>query len=86
MDTNPWKARLDRQVPEGNPLTLLGHISGATALQRPPLSPAGSELKILFLEKQFFCLLGLYLEGRDLHAFSVNESCLEFGPANSRDI
>ncbi|XDV54031.1 hypothetical protein PO909_022409 [Leuciscus waleckii] len=83
------EARLDRQVPEGSketestlrPLyTFLGLISGATTLRDLPLSLQAAEFKILFLKKQFSCLLASIKTLGDLHAFSVNESCLEFGP------
>ncbi|XDV20299.1 hypothetical protein PO909_025649 [Leuciscus waleckii] len=78
------KARPDRQVPEGSEetestshllFTLLGLISGA------PFEPLqAAELKVLSLKTVLLLALA---SNKDLHAFSVEESCLEFVPANS---
>ncbi|KAI2646504.1 hypothetical protein H4Q32_024931 [Labeo rohita] len=55
-----------------------------TALQRPPFEPLQSaELKILSLKTVLLTALASIKRIGDLQAFSVDESCLEFGPANS---
>jgi hypothetical protein len=55
-----------------------------SALQRPPFEPLQAiELKILSLKTVLLLALASIKRVGDLHAFSVNESCLEFGPANS---
>ncbi len=54
------------------------------ALQRPPFEPLQSaELKILSLKTVLLTALASIKRVGDLQAFSVDESCLEFGPANS---
>ncbi len=54
------------------------------ALQRPPFEPLQSaELKILSLKKVLLTALASIKRVGDLQAFSVDESCLKFGPANS---
>ncbi|KAI2645082.1 ORF V: Enzymatic polyprotein [Labeo rohita] len=54
------------------------------ALQRHPFEPLQSgELKILSLKTVLLSALASIKRVGDLQAFSVDESCLEFGPANS---
>ncbi len=54
------------------------------ALQRPPFWPLQSaELKILSLKTVLLTALASIKRVGDLQAFSVDESCLEFRPANS---
>ncbi len=54
------------------------------ALQRPPFGPLQSaELKILSLKTVLLTALASIKRVGDLQAFSVDESCLEFGPVNS---
>ncbi len=54
------------------------------ALRRPPFEPLQSaELKILSLKTVLLTALASIKRVGDLQAFSVDESCLEFGPVNS---
>ena len=58
-----------------------------SALQRPPFEPLQSaELKILSCKTVLLVALASIKRVGDLHAFSVDESCLEFGPDNSHVI
>ncbi|KAL0203697.1 hypothetical protein M9458_001715, partial [Cirrhinus mrigala] len=58
-----------------------------TGLRRKPFEPLGSvELKYLLLKTSLLIALTSIKRVGDLHAFSVNESCLEFGPADSHVI
>jgi hypothetical protein len=58
-----------------------------SALQRPPFEPLQSaELKVLSCKTVLLVALASIKRVGDLHAFSVDESCLEFGPANSHVI
>ncbi|KAL0152834.1 hypothetical protein M9458_051861, partial [Cirrhinus mrigala] len=53
-------------------------------LRRDPFEPLESvELKYLSLKTSLLIALTSIKRVGDLHAFSVNESCLEFGPADS---
>ncbi|KAL0175495.1 hypothetical protein M9458_027825, partial [Cirrhinus mrigala] len=55
-----------------------------TGLRRDPIEPLESvELKYLSLKTSLLVALTSIKRVGDLHAFSVNESCLEFGPAES---
>ncbi len=57
------------------------------ALQLGPFEPLQSvELKFLSMKTLLLLALASIKRVGDLHAFSVNESCLEFGPANSEAI
>lgn len=56
------------------------------ALQRAPFEPLQSELKILSLKMALLSALASVKRVGELQAFSVDESCLEFGPANSHVI
>ncbi len=54
------------------------------ALQRPPFVPLQSaELKIMSLKTVLLTALSSIKSVGDLQAFLIDESCLEFGPANS---
>ncbi|CAM4651435.1 unnamed protein product [Leuciscus chuanchicus] len=58
-----------------------------TALLRLPFEPLRTvELKILSLKTVLLLALASIKRVGDLHAFSVDESCLEFGPADSQVI
>ncbi|KAL0162806.1 hypothetical protein M9458_042202 [Cirrhinus mrigala] len=53
-------------------------------LRREPFEPLESvELKYLLLKTLLLITLTSIKRVGDLHAFSINESCLEFGPADS---
>ncbi|XDV47189.1 hypothetical protein PO909_016889 [Leuciscus waleckii] len=88
------KARPDRQVPEGSeetesrPSIPSWDLSLVlTAQQRPPFEPLqAAELKVLSLKTVLLLALASIKRVGDLHAFSVDESCLEFGPATSHVI
>ncbi len=57
------------------------------ALQRAPFEPLQSvELKFLSLKTALLVALASIKRVGDLHAFSVDEACLEFGPAYSHVI
>ncbi|KAL0201654.1 hypothetical protein M9458_004841, partial [Cirrhinus mrigala] len=60
-------------------------LSGVlTGLQRDPFEPLESvELKYLSLKTSLLIALTSIKRVGDLHTFSVSESCLEFGPADS---
>ncbi|KAI2645877.1 Tyrosine recombinase slr0733 [Labeo rohita] len=56
-------------------------------LRGPPFEPLGSvELKFLSLKTALLTALASIKRVGDLQAFSVNEACLEFGPADSHVI
>ncbi|KAG1925191.1 zinc finger BED domain-containing protein [Pimephales promelas] len=58
-----------------------------SALQRPPFEPLQSvELKFLSMKTALLVALASIKKVGDLHAFSVDEACLEFGPAYSHVI
>jgi hypothetical protein len=58
-----------------------------TALQSAPLEPLKSvELKFLSVKTALMVALASFKRVGDLHAFSVDEACLEFGPAYSHVI
>ncbi|CAM4416232.1 unnamed protein product [Leuciscus chuanchicus] len=58
-----------------------------TALQSAPFEPLQSvELKFLSMKTALLVALASIKRVRDLQAFSVDEACLEFGPANSHVI
>ncbi len=55
-----------------------------TALKEEPFEPLQSvELKFLLLKTVLLTALASVKRIGDLQAFSVNDSCLEFGPGNS---
>ncbi|KAL0198781.1 hypothetical protein M9458_007321, partial [Cirrhinus mrigala] len=56
-----------------------------TALRQAPFEPLQSvELKFLSIKTLLLLALASIKRVGDLHAFSVDESCLEFGPADSQ--
>ena len=58
-----------------------------TALQRPPFEPLRSvDIKFLSMKTALLTALASVKRVGDLQAFSVDEACLEFGPANSHVI
>ncbi|KAL0189945.1 hypothetical protein M9458_017044, partial [Cirrhinus mrigala] len=56
-----------------------------SALQQGPFEPLQSvELKFLSMKTLLLLAMASIKRVGDLHAFSVDESCLEFGPADSQ--
>ncbi|KAL0180479.1 hypothetical protein M9458_022885, partial [Cirrhinus mrigala] len=80
-----WEASTDREVPLRLHLVPSWDLSVALqGLWGPPFEPLVSvELKFLSLKTALLTALASIKRVGDLQAFSVNEACLEFGPADS---
>ncbi len=77
--------RLNPQRPPSIPSWDLSLV--LTALQQGPFEPLQTvELKFLSMKTLLLLALASIKRVGDLHAFSVDDSCLEFGPADSQVI